>query len=276
MRTHANPSNPAGVKELVKRTPAITPHTALRLISKRDAFSLLELLIVVAVIAILVSLLLPALSRSRASARSIQCLNNLRQIGIATRLFLDEAASSNLPNRGGTARWPENAGSLEPYNTNTEAGRLFYCPVEKKEEAEDAVTYQFNRFGSGLSPTDQQPLGLMEMFNQPGGSMPGLRGRVEQDVINPADMIIMGEMHEVTFAISSPPPQLSPYFPFEPSKAYNPPTANLFSFRHNERANTLFADMHMEAFNRDNLIGTNAVVRRRWNRDNQPHNENWR
>ena len=157
----------------MKRTPAIAPHTRLRFIFKKDAFSLLELMIAVAVVAILVSLLLPALSRSRASARSVQCLNNLRQIGIATRLFLDEAASSILPNRAESARWPESGRSLEPYNTNTEASRIFYCPIEKKEEAGDAVTYQFNRFGSGLSPADQQPLGLMEKFTYPDGSLAG-------------------------------------------------------------------------------------------------------
>jgi prepilin-type N-terminal cleavage/methylation domain-containing protein/prepilin-type processing-associated H-X9-DG protein len=244
--------------------------------SEGDAFSLPELLIVIAVIAILVSLLLPALSRSRGSARSIQCLNNLRQFGIATRLFLDEAASSFIPNRGESARWPENGGSLEPYNINTEPGRLFYCPVEKKEEADDAVTYQFNRFGSGLSPIDQKPLGLMEKFNHPDGSMAGMRGRVEQDVINPADMIIMAEMSEVIYPNGPPPPDLSPYYPFEPSKGYNPPRADMFWFRHNARANALFADTHVEGFNRENLIGTNAPIRRRWNRDNQPHDENWR
>ena len=103
-----------------------------------------------------------------------------------------------------------------------------------------------------------------------------MRGRVEQDIINPADMIIMGEMSEVVFPNGAPPPELSPYYPFEPSKGYQPPRANLFKFRHNARANALFADMHVEAFNRDNLIGTNAAVRRRWNRDNQPHDENWR
>jgi prepilin-type N-terminal cleavage/methylation domain-containing protein len=112
--------------------------------SEGDAFSLPELLIVIAVIAILVSLLLPALSRSRGSARSIQCLNNLRQFGIATRLFLDEAASSFIPNRGESARWPENGGSLEPYNINTEPGRLFYCPGEKKADA-GGMTAQADR-----------------------------------------------------------------------------------------------------------------------------------
>jgi hypothetical protein len=118
-------------------------------------------------------------------------------------------------------------------------------------------------------------LGLTEKFTHPDGSIGGVRGRAEQDVVNPADMIIIGEMSEVIFPNGPPPPDLSPYYPFEPFKGY-PPAAYMFFFRLNAGANALFADMHVEAFNRDNLIGTNASARRRWNRDNQPHDENWR
>jgi len=54
---------------------------------KRSAFTLIELLVVIAVIAILVSLLVPIVGKAMRRGRSIQCVSNLRQIGVAIRLY---------------------------------------------------------------------------------------------------------------------------------------------------------------------------------------------
>jgi prepilin-type N-terminal cleavage/methylation domain-containing protein/prepilin-type processing-associated H-X9-DG protein len=84
-------------------------------------FTLIELLVVIAIIAILAAMLLPALSRSKLSARRIVCVDHLKQLALATVMYVHDN-DGYYPSSNSPYKWPE---AIRPAYQNL---RVLVCP----------------------------------------------------------------------------------------------------------------------------------------------------
>ena len=214
-------------------------------IALRFAFTIIELLLVIAIIAILASLLLPALQGGKTSAQRIKCVSNLHQFAIATHLYWDDN-SGNCFRYGG---WPTNSGQLywfgwigvgaegdRPFDPSQ--GFLFpylrgrgldMCPsfnyalAQYKLKATGATYgYGYNRFL--FSPEKGPPLNIASLRS-------------------PASIALYADAAQVnTFQAPASPdnPMIEEWYYVDDST--NQPNGH---FRHSQRANVSFCDGHV-------------------------------